>query len=68
MAGITSDLAKKSGQPRKGSLEGLWTIFARTTLLVHTVQRKILKSSKNILDQVLLTFKRILKYIITMKN
>ena len=37
MAGITSDLAKKSGDPLGGSLSGLRMISAGTTLLVHTV-------------------------------
>ena len=59
------------GGPPETPVEGLWgglrTISAGTTLLVHTVQRKKLQSSKNILDQVLLTFKRILKYIINEK-
>jgi hypothetical protein len=44
MAGITSDLAKKSGDPLEtplgGSPGGLRMIFAGTTLLVHMVLKK----------------------------
>ena len=41
MAGITSDLAKKSGDPTQRVSGGLQTISAGTTLLVHTVRSSL---------------------------